>query len=312
MFLTSMPMRRSFPVTESAPTQVALVVDDDPASLMMVSDALEAVGLTTLTARDGPTALRFAERLAPDIVLLDAMMPGLDGFETCRRLKAPPLSLEAPVIFMTGLTEQANVVLGLQAGGVDYVTKPLQMDALIARIGVHLVNGARLACAQQALEATGRGVAAFSRQGTLAWASAHAQALLAADPGLMRDGRAVGAFARWLGSLAATPLSETSAHLTLALVVDYLGSSPAGDIRVSVSAPDQRCPQEILATRFGLTEREAEVLLWVTRGKTSADIGQILSLSWRTVNKHLELVFQKMGVENRTSAAVLADRALSR
>ncbi|WP_245686532.1 DNA-binding response regulator [Paracoccus tibetensis] len=299
-------------MTERAAAQVALVVDDDPASLMMVSDALEAVGITTLTARDGQTALRFAERLAPDIVLLDAMMPGLDGFETCRRLKAPPLSLDAPVIFMTGLTEQSSVVLGLQAGGVDYVTKPLQMDALIARIGVHLVNASRLASAHQALEATGRGVAAFSRDGILTWASAHAQVLLAADPGLLHDGRAAAAFARWLASLSATPLSEAGAHLTPALVVDYLGTTPASDTLVSVSARDQRCPQEILATRFGLTEREAEVLLWVTRGKTSADIGQILGLSWRTVNKHLEMVFQKMGVENRTSAAVLADRALSR
>ncbi len=297
-------------IAELPPRLVALVVDDDPESLMMVSDTLEAMGITAMTARDGQTALRFAERLRPDVVLLDAVMPGIDGFETCRLLKAPPLSLDAPVIFMTGLTATENIVQGLRAGGVDYVTKPLDLEELAARLSVHLINARQLTSARQALDADGRAIAAFL-DGRFAWASPRAHDYL--EPALpdLTGGGSDGRFLSWLETLRDTPLSQVADFVHGSLALSYLGSSAASESLVSVRRLDGQSRDSVLRERFGLTEREAEVLFWLTQGKTNADIALILTLSKRTVNKHLEQVFQKMGVDNRTAAAVMADRALA-
>lgn len=289
---------------------VALVVDDDPNSLMMVADAVEAMGITVMAARDGNAAMRFAANLAPDVVLLDAIMPGPDGFEICRRLKKPPLSLEAPVIFMTGLTAPENVIEGLRAGGVDYITKPLNLDELAARLTVHLVNALQLSSARQALDVTGRAVVAVAN-GELAWASPLAHQLLDAAPGLLDGASPSADLAAWLRSLEETPLSQSDGFTFGPLELSYIGLSASSEVLLSVRKSTGRSATAILRARFQLTERESEVLFWLTRGKTNADIGQILTLSGRTVNKHLEQVFQKMGVDNRTAAAVMADRELS-
>lgn len=288
---------------------VALVVDDDPQSLIMVSDALEAMGITVMTARDGEAALHFARTLKPDVVLLDAVMPRIDGFETCRRLKSPPLSLEAPVIFMTGLTASEHVVEGLRAGGVDYVTKPLDLDELSARLTVHLLNAQQLNSARQALDSNGRAVIAIDGQ-QIAWASPRAHCLLKDAPGLLSEGQVEGACAAWLAGLRGTPLSQTTSFRHDRVELTYLGLSAFSEILLSIRSRTPRSRETVLRDRFALTEREADVLLWLTQGKTNQDIGQILGLSARTVNKHLEQVFQKMGVDNRTAAAVMADRVL--
>src|SRR5688572_24101719 len=117
---------------------IVLVVDDDPDSRALLHAALTSAGLKTLLAADGTRALALLGDLSPDLILLDAVMPDPDGFETCRRIKAQPSLAHIPVIFMTGLTETEHVVAGLSAGGVDYVTKPIILDELIARIHVHL------------------------------------------------------------------------------------------------------------------------------------------------------------------------------
>lgn len=303
------PMQTPPKPVDLPPRLVALVVDDDPNSLVMVSDALEAMGITVMTARDGHAALRFAQKLPPDVVLLDAVMPGLDGFETCRRLKSAPLSLNAPVIFMTGLSATENLIEGLRAGGVDYVTKPLDLEALSARITVHLLNSLQLSSARQALDANGRPVAAFI-DGQIAWCSPRARDLFEAAPEMFSEGSARESLLAWLQELHDTPLSHAVDFEHQPLILTYLGTSAATEILVSVHSTTTRGREVALRERFSLTEREADVLLWVTRGKTNADIGQILDLSRRTVDKHLEQVFQKMGVENRTTAAVMADRAL--
>jgi DNA-binding response OmpR family regulator len=122
-----------------------LVVDDTPETLGFLTDTLDHAGFTALIATDGESALRLVEQITPDLVLMDAVMPGLNGFETCRRLKRNRMLTHLPVIFMTGLSDTGNVLQGLAAGGVDYVTKPLVVDELLARIRVHLANarGAR-------------------------------------------------------------------------------------------------------------------------------------------------------------------------
>ncbi|WP_323765860.1 response regulator [Marinovum sp.] len=147
---------------------IVLVIDDAPETLGLVSDALEGGGMTVLVARSGEEGLRLTQRVRPDVILLDAMMPGMDGFETCRRLKAPPISESAPVIFMTGLTEAEHILAGLNAGGVDYVTKPVVVDELIARITRHMMNARAIQSARAALDYAGQMVIAVLPDGRMA------------------------------------------------------------------------------------------------------------------------------------------------
>ena len=117
---------------------VILVVDDDANNLAVVRDCLLECDYTILVAEDGESALARADYARPDLILLDVMMTGIDGFETCRRLKALEGTREIPVIFMTALAETGHKVKGLEAGAVDYITKPFQREELLARIAVHL------------------------------------------------------------------------------------------------------------------------------------------------------------------------------
>jgi DNA-binding response OmpR family regulator len=117
---------------------VILIIDDDPNSLDIVSRYLEELHFTILIAEDGESGLKRADYARPDLILLDIMMPGIDGYETCRRLKEMESTRDIPVIFMTALAEMEHKVRGFEAGGVDYVTKPIQREEVVARVGVHL------------------------------------------------------------------------------------------------------------------------------------------------------------------------------
>lgn len=115
-----------------------LIVDDTPTNLGVMVRHLEAQGYRVLIAQEGEEGLQRAELTHPDVILLDVMMPGADGFEVCRRLKSRSSTREIPVIFMTSLTDTCDKVAGFAAGAVDYLTKPLQADEVIARIETHL------------------------------------------------------------------------------------------------------------------------------------------------------------------------------
>lgn len=287
---------------------IALVVDDEPASLRMVVEALEGSGMTVLVARDGATALDLTRRVSPDVILMDAMMPKLDGFETCRQLKAPPAPTQAPVIFMTGLCERENILKGLGAGAVDYITKPIDVDELIARLTVHIVNSKLIQSAREAIEVSGPAIIAFTESGAFAWGSPRGASLL---PDLARGPGAVpAALVDLVRAATSRPLSELGPLEYQGHLLQVVGVSNAREVLVKISRPKKSSNEERLIAAFYLTAREAEVLYWLTLGKTNRDIGEILNLSARTVNKHLEAIFQKLGVDNRTSAAVMADRLL--
>ncbi|WP_413173832.1 response regulator [Anabaena azotica] len=119
------------------PTYI-LLVDDNPNNLKVLSEAIQRCGWKPLMASDGESAIRQTEYAHPDLILLDIMMPGMDGFETCRRLKANPLTQNTPVIFMTALSDSTDKVKGLEIGAVDYITKPFQHEEVIARLKLHL------------------------------------------------------------------------------------------------------------------------------------------------------------------------------
>jgi two-component system, sensor histidine kinase and response regulator len=125
-------------MTESPVTGTILIVDDTPANLWVLLDYLGDYGFTTLVATDGANALEQIPHAQPDIILLDVVMPGIDGFETCRRLKANPDTADIPIIFMTALSDTVDKVRGFQAGAVDYVTKPFQHEEVLARLTAHL------------------------------------------------------------------------------------------------------------------------------------------------------------------------------
>jgi DNA-binding response OmpR family regulator len=199
---------------------LVLIVDDVPENLAVLSDALDEAGHTVLVATDGHSALERLALVMPDLILLDAVMPGIDGFETCRRMKLMETARDVPVVFMTGLTETEHVVRGFEVGGIDYVTKPIRPAEVLARIGTHVRNARMLS-----------------------------------DARASRD-------------TASAAVSSDLSH-------------------------------------YQLTPRELDVLAWIARGKTNRDIAEILGMSPRTVNKHLEHIFVKMGVETRAAAAAL-------
>src|ERR1044071_8088399 len=164
-------------ITESKKRAVALVVDDSPETLRLLTDALDGAGMTVMVALDGSAAMRIVDQITPDSVLLDAVMPGIDGFETCRRLKRDAGLDNVPVIFMTGLAETEHIVRGLEAGGVDYVTKPIVIEEMLARIRVHLANARLTQSARAALDVSGRYLFAVDHRGRIIWATPQAEQL---------------------------------------------------------------------------------------------------------------------------------------
>ena len=121
-------------------TGTVLVVDDIPANRNLLRETLEPEGYEVLLAPDGEAALKIAQRAVPDLILLDVMMPRLDGFETCRRLKQNEATRRIPVIFITAREETPAVMEGFRAGGVDYLTKPFQAEEVLIRLKTHLQN----------------------------------------------------------------------------------------------------------------------------------------------------------------------------
>ena len=290
-----------------------LVVDDTPDTLSLLTDTLDQAGFTVLIATDGESALDLVDQITPDLVLMDARMPGISGFETCKRLKREKLLSDLPVIFMTGLSESEHVIEGLACGGVDYVTKPIVLDVLLARIRVHLGN-ARLAYeTRAALDASGRFLLATDRAGRVLWCTHNARALLAANT--LTATLPVSMIEQLLRMRRSEPLAPARCQVEIGgrrLECSLL--SPLGPdellFRLAETANTDG-DQALLQRAYALTAREAEVLLWLSRGKPNRDIGEILNISPRTVNKHLEQIFVKLGVENRAAAAGAAVRTLT-
>ncbi|HEV7306117.1 response regulator transcription factor [Ensifer sp.] len=293
---------------------IVLLVDDSPEALGFLTEALEKSGYSVLIATSGNAALSIAERITPDVILLDAVMPGLDGFETCRRLKANAAVGQTPVLFMTGLTETEHVVRALEAGGVDYLTKPINIDELRARIRVHLSNARSAQSARVALDAAGRHLLAVRADGGVCWSTPQATRLVNAatgrDDGLATVTRRI---AGWMDKRETTA-RDVSFALDQpggsGLQISYLGAIGPNEYLFRLTAENRLTDDEMLRQHFALTQRESEVLLWIAKGKANRDIGEILGLSARTVTKHLEQIYVKLGVENRASAAVKATQVL--
>lgn len=284
---------------------VILVVDDVPDNLALLHITLDQAGYTVLVATDGYSAIERASNFQPDAILLDAMMPGINGFDTCKLLKQNPRTQHIPIIFMTGLTESEHVVQGFQSGGVDYVIKPLQHNEVLARLNTHINNSRLVNQREQMINAAGIAMLTLNPQGQLVW-----QTPLAIQ--LIQDN--IEALDNFYQSLAHWVISQPQETLLISGIKQNLSLSrlntpgqAASNGHLIILQTQQSIPApDVLMQCCGITPREAEVLYWVALGKTNRDIGEILELSPRTVNKHLEHIFSKLNVETRTGAVSCA------
>jgi len=300
---------------DRANSDVVLIVDDVPDNLAVLHDALDESGYTVLVATGGEAALARAAQAVPDIVLLDAMMPGMDGFEVAKRLKAQPQTAHIPIIFMTGLTETEYLVAALEAGGVDYVTKPIKPKEVLARMGVHLQGARERRQTRNALDAFGyASITVRASDGRLMWQTALARELLAQyfPGGTPGSNLAPEPVVQWLRR----HLKEAEAQIEPPRLMAELGArrltfrlhqqTGDDDWLIVMREVSDAAVIESMSLAFKLTAREAEVLYWVVKGKINRDIADILGASPATVKKHLERVFAKLGVETRTAAAAMA------
>lgn len=292
-------------------SDVVLVVDDSPESLGMLNVALNTQGYTALVALNGLQALSIVEKVEPDVILLDAVMPEMDGFETCKRLKK--ILPNTPIIFMTGLTDVEDVVKGFDAGGVDYVTKPIAPDEVIARIKRHVQTAKLALSAQDALDHAGKNVFCVNNDGRLAWATPQAHQIIEdiSQDAISPWSTLTESIKAWLLAVSVNSTNESLKITCFGSPFNITYERKQGDLHLLrlVQAKEQKSP-EALKAKLPITKRESEVLYWVSYGKTSWEISQILAMSPRTVNKHLEQIFKKIEVDNRTSAAAISIRIL--
>lgn len=293
--------------------EFVLVVDDSPDTLSMLNEALESAGFTVLVALEGKQALTIARKIKPAVILLDAVMPVLNGFETCAALKADQSIADIPVIFMTGLSDTESIVKGLEAGGVDFLSKPINPDELVARVKVHLATAKLTSSAQHALDATGQLLFTVNKNGELLWATPGSKALFSKS----------GAGAEWLSTELSSQLRTWFSHkpnsgqslklenLPSPLEIQVLDTDQDGESLLKLIDSNEPTGIELLRLKLPLTDRESEVLYWLAHGKTNREIAQIIDLSPRTINKHLEPVFRKLEVDNRTAAAAIAIKLLT-
>ena len=300
------------PTVDRSISDIVLIVDDIPENLSLLHDALDETGYTVLVATNGESALQRARQSLPDVILLDALMPGIDGFEVARRLKADFSTHHIPTVSMPGRTEPDPVVAPFAAGGADYVTKPIRPPEVLARIAAHMQNARQMKQARSALDAFGQAtVAVRAAGGRLVWQTPLARKLLNdyfANP----EDVAPEELLTWIASAhrarrdGREPTSLVSADGNRRLLASFHDQTGDDEWLVVLREENDASAIDSLIAAFRLTQREAEVLYWVVQGKTSNDIGDILGNSPRTVNKHLEHVFEKLGVETRTAAANLA------
>lgn len=308
------------PILDRTHSDLVLIVDDVPDNLAVLHDTLEESGYTVLIATAGEAALQRARQAQPDVILLDAMMPGMDGFEVARRLKADHAVAHIPVIFMTGLTETEHLVAALECGGVDYVTKPIKPKEVLARMAVHLQGAREKRQTRNALDAFGyASMTVRVSDGKLLWQTPLARDLMQRYYGT-HSGYVPEPVLLWVQrqltqlNLGCEPprfrVEQGARRLTFRLHQQIGDSDGGGDWLMIMQEESDESVIEAIALGFKLTPKEAEVLYWVVKGKINRDIGEILGSSPMTVKKHLEHIFSKLGVETRTSAAAMVMRRI--
>ncbi len=284
------------------PAATLLLVDDTPANLSLLLAALDGAGYDLRIAESGESALRQLDLNLPDLVLLDVVMPGIDGFETCRRIKGRPRGGEIPVIFMTVLSDPEEKVRAFDAGAVDYITKPVYPPELVAHVRTHLGLRAlqvsleeelalRIDAENQLSHSLDRAVLLVDATGRIVFTTRLAENLLhryclGYEPGTL------------------PPALRGDSHP--ALRARRFAERGREDLVTVVLEEREAAGGPVALRSLGVSPREAEVLYWIAQGKGNADIAKILGTSMRTIEKHVERIFDKLGVDSRVAAAVRA------
>lgn len=304
-----------------------LIIDDTINNLRVAMDLLHAYGFRILTAADGESGIERAHLARPDLILLDVRMPGLDGFECCRRLKAHPETAHIPVIFMTALTDTDNKMRGFELGGVDYVSKPFDAGELLARVRTHLeLAELRRGLEQQVEERTAALAAEVAQRERIQANQALLLELLQeqseqlraltresleaedAGPGhtaLASQIEAVRIVLAQMDSqlqsaeidpdgLPADALRRQAMH-ALSLLKQVADELDAPPLHPAGGSGLSRLQDDPL---FKLTTREYEVLQLIGQGKSNAEIAEILVVSRSTVSSYRSRIMSKLGVDD--------------
>lgn len=329
-------------MTETLPQQrTLLIIDDTVDNLRVAVDLLHAYGFRVLTASSGQAGFERAVLAQPDLILLDIRMPGLDGFETCRRLKTHPQTAQIPVLFMTALSDTDNKIRGFDLGAVDYVTKPFDSAELLARVRTHLeLNDLRLRLEQRVAERTTALTEEVARR-----KQSQAEQTMLLDL-LRRQGEQLRAVTRQAleheadlprglsGQIDAIRLVLGQMDSRLEIAESDPSSLSVADLRRHVrrafdllestgrSSPGEPSPGEdgVLAAAdlrhdplFKLTTREYEVLQLIGQGKSNAQIAEILTVSRSTVSSYRSRIMDKLGVPDAPALLrYIVDRRIDR
>jgi DNA-binding NarL/FixJ family response regulator len=292
-----------------------LVVDDTASPPALPYTVLDAAGYGVTVAADGNTALLRATQADPDLVLLAADLTGTDAFALARRFKTEPSTAHIPIVFFSDGQAHANAVLAaFEAGAVDCVRRDVGVPELLARLAAHVRAARHARQARNALDAYGHATIAVNintqpstTRPRLVWQTPLARAWLPAyfdsPPDVLPE-----ALLQWLhlsiGGQEQRPLTVVQHQRQL--VCNLQSRTDDGDWLVVLREVSDAATVEATMQAFRLTVRESEVLYWVVKGKTNRDVGDILGSSPATVKKHLERVYEKLGVETRTAAAAMA------
>ncbi|MDO9270622.1 MAG: response regulator transcription factor [Methylobacter sp.] len=291
---------------------IAMIVDDTPGNLALLSDTLSEAGYRVLVATDGLSALEQIAYLKPDIILLDIMMPGIDGFETCNRLKSSPETADIPVLFMTALSELDNLLRGFDEGAVDYIVKPIRPPEVLARVDLQLTQARNLRRVENALNNSPFSALAIDSSGNITWLTPGG--ILWLDEFLQKHAltgkHEVGSplpkpILEWVKQyLDFVDKSESfeSYRTGVGFLVKITPCQSTGEYLLVLDRHSGEWDLDLVRNSLGLTFREAEILMWISRGKTNKEVGIILGSSPRTINKHLEHIFEKLGVATRAAA----------
>jgi DNA-binding response OmpR family regulator/DNA-binding CsgD family transcriptional regulator len=304
--------------------KTVLIVDDIPANVDVVLGFLAEAGYRVLVSDGGYRALEQLERTLPDIILLDLLMPGLDGIETCKRIKATAEWRPIPVIMMTAADELSKKLAAFEAGAVDFVTKPVQPEEVRARVQTHLQLRdlqktleqknlelaeeieLRLDAEKQLETSLEQALLISDSQGQILFATGQARILLNTFFASGSDKKLPIELQNWLSGPDNQRPKLISHKKRGEIEVDHFAISKSGNVsllRIEHRNGDNG-PKALLA--LGVTAREAEVLYWISEGKTNPEIAIIIDASLNTVKKHAINLFAKLGVETRTAAARLA------
>lgn len=304
------------------------IVDDLPGQLGGLLDFLDAAGYQVRVAASGQIALERLAHVQPDIILLDVTMPGIDGYETCRRLKADPHWRDTPVLFLTSLNDPVDKVRGFEVGAVDFVTKPLHAEEVLARVRAHLkirslqaaleeqndllrqAVALRVEAEAQLQESLDRAVIIVDERDAIGFCTRLARQLLTKYfPGHDAPRRLPAPLTAWLerGGEEAWRTEQSGARLEARLFAEK------GPVRSRMLTLDETLlvvdsPSSLL--RLGVTTREAEVLYWIAYGKSNPEIAQILVAALNTIKRHVQNILVKLGVESRLAAALKAAEIL--